>query len=164
MVCYTYYRLRRWYIIITVIDVIRAISTYMTEHYPQFPIDDRDIADTVDRPCAFIDVDNMDSEIYAVGYVRDSADIDIYLFVEHLETGFLELLHAKNDLLTWLSKSIKLDNELGYVTPNEVSATISKADKALRVSFSMELIQELPNDEDDLPYLEDLETKENVNG
>lgn len=149
-------------IILTVIDVIRALSKYITDNYPKYPIDDRDISDTVDRPCSFIDVDDMNSDIYAVGYVRDTASIDVYIFVEDLNTGFLELLDCKNDMLQWLNNPIELVDENnkvgGYVTPNNVTATISKADKALRVSFDVELIQALEDkSETGNPYvMEDL--------
>lgn len=145
-------------IILTVIDVIRAISKHMIENYQNYPLDDRDISDTVDRPCSFIDVDDMESEIYAVGYVRDTASIDIYVFVEDLNIGFLELLDCKNDLLRWLNNPIKLldenDDIGGYVTPINVTATISKADKALKVSFDIELIQALEDkSETENPYV-----------
>lgn len=98
----------------------------------------------------------MESELCAVGYVQDSATIEIYCFVESLETGFLELLKTKNELLTWLNNPIELDVG-GYVTPSEVRAVISKADKGLQVTFNIDLIQELPNKEDDgLDTMEEL--------
>lgn len=126
----------------------------MTKHYPQYPICDRDIDDTVDRPCSFIDIDDMESELCAVGYVQDSATIEIYCFVESLETGFLELLKIKNEMLTWLNSPIELDVG-GVVTPSEVKAVISKADKALQVTFNIDLVQALPNIEDE--WLENME-------
>lgn len=99
----------------------------------------------------------MESELCAVGYVQDSATIEIYCFVESLETGFLELLKTKNKLLTWLNSPIELDVG-GVVTPSEVKAIISKADKALQVTFNIDLVQALPNTED-----EGLETMEDLN-
>lgn len=128
----------------------------MTEHYPKYPICDRDIDDTVDRPCSFIDIDDMESELCAVGYVQDSATIEIYCFVDSLETGFLELLKTKNELLSWLNNPIELDVG-GVVTPSDVKAVISKSDKGLQVTFNIDLIQALPDTED-----EGLENMENL--
>ena len=135
----------------------------MAENVSEFPICDRDISDTVDRPCSFIDIDDMRSELCAVGYVQDSATIEIYTFVENLETGFLALLTTKNKLLEWLNNPIVLDVG-GVVTPTEVNAEISKVDKALRVSFNIDLVQALPRtDEDTLEDMENLNVEKGVN-
>lgn len=143
-----------------VIDVIRVVSMTLEQKYP-IPVQDRDIDNTSERPCIIIDVDNIESELEAVGYIKDSFDLEIYVYVEDLNTGFLQLLDLKNELLLWLSNTIQVE-DLGYVTPSNVTAEISKADKALRVTFGIEIFTNFDNNDDsDLEDMEILAYKEN---
>lgn len=143
-----------------VVDVIRVISMALEDKYPNMPVQDRDIDDTSDRPCIIIDVSDISSELEAVGYIKDSFDLEIYVYVEDLNTGFLQLLDLKNELLLWLSNTIQVE-DLGYVTPSNVTAEISKVDKALRVTFGIEIFTNFNNDDtSDLEDMENLAYKE----
>lgn len=144
---------------VTIIDVIRKLSIDLQEKYPKYALKDRDLNDTIDRPCMFIDIDDMTSSMPAVGYVQDTNNLELYVFCEDLETGFLECLDRKNELLDYLGNPIEVTGEDDTYTilSDNLTCEISKADKALKISFTVDLIQELPQKDKDLPFMEELE-------
>lgn len=144
---------------LSIIDIIRALSLLIGEKFPQYPVNDRDNTEEFPRPSYFIDVGDIIGEMATNGYTREKANIEIYFFTEDIYKGFIELLDMKNELLRVLSKPLEVTSEDGeytaHVVFNDLTVTISKADKALRVDCESELIQAIP--ELDYPYNEYME-------
>lgn len=152
---------------LSIIDVIRALSELVEENFPDYPVNDRDLEEGFPRPSYFIDIDTVKTDYVTANHVRDVAKIELYFFAEDIYSGFLELLDMKNDLLALLSEPLIITNEDGeiqaHVVFNDVSVEISKADKALRCDMESELIQALPEKDIDLPFIEELIYANNVN-
>lgn len=154
---------------LSIIDIIRALSEMIGEHYPRYPVNDRDLTEEFPRPSYFIDVGDITTELATNGYTSEKCNIEIYFFTEDIYQGFLELLDMKNDLIGRLAKPLQVTSEDGELTAhvvfNDLKATISKADKALRIDIESELVQPIP--ELDYPYndyMEQLEFNGGANG
>lgn len=149
-------------IMLTIIDIIRSLSLLIGEHFPDYPVNDRDMVEEFPRPSYFIDVGDITTELATNGFTSEKADIEIYFYCADIYQGFLQLLDMKNELFQLLSKPLKITSEDGemvaHVVLNNLKITISKADKALRVDCESELIQAIP--ELDYPYNEYMETLE----
>lgn len=144
---------------VTIIDVIRKLSIDLQEKYPNYVLKDRDLTDTIERPCMFIDVNDITAEMTATGFVKDTTNLELFVFCHNLETGFLECLERKNELLAYLNSPIDVEgtDETYTILASDLSAEISKADKALMISFTVDLIHELPSVDKGLPDMEELE-------
>lgn len=145
---------------LSVINVIKALTLLVESNFPNYPVNDRDLTEGFDRPSYFIDIDEVRGENVTSELVKETADISLYFFEEDIYSGFLKLLDMKNELLELLGAPLALTDENGnivaHVVFNDVSVTISKADKALTCVMTSELIQKRVDHESELPYIENL--------
>ena len=149
---------------LSVIDIIRALSSCIESNFPDYPIVDRDLEEGFPRPCYFIDINSVVSESLTHKLVKDTADIEIDFLAEDIYKGFLNLLDVKNKLVKLFSEPLALTDEGGnviaHVVFNDVRTEVIKADKALICNLSTELVQEI-EDNVELPLIEELEYKVN---
>lgn len=149
---------------LSIIDIIRALSLLIGEKFPDYPVNDRDITEEFPRPSYFIDVGDIVTELATNGFTREKTQLEIFFFCEDIYQGFLQLLDMKNELIQVLSKPIKVTSEDGELTAhvvlNNLTITISKADKALKVEGESELVQAIPElNYPNYDYMEELEVK-----
>lgn len=151
---------------LSVIDIIRALSSTIESNFPEYPVVDRDVEEGFPRPCYFIDLNSVVSESLTHKLVKDTADIEIDFLAEDVYKGFLNLLDVKNKLVKLFSEPLALKDEAGqiiaHVVFNGVRTEVIKADKALICNLSTELVQEI-EDNVDLPIIEDLQVNIEVN-
>ena len=149
---------------LSVIDIIRALSSCIESNFPDYPVVDRDLEEGFPRPCYFIDINSVVSESLTHKLVKDTADIEIDFLAEDIYKGFLNLLDVKNKLVKLFSEPLALTDEGGnviaHVVFNDVRTEVSQADKALICNLSTELVQEI-EDNVELPFVEELEYKAN---
>lgn len=149
---------------LSVIDIIRALSSCIESNFPDYPVVDRDLEEGFPRPCYFIDINSVVSESLTHKLVKDTADIEIDFLAEDIYKGFLNLLDVKNKLVKLFSAPLALTDEGGnviaHVVFNDVRTEVIKADKALICNLSTELVQEI-EDNVELPLIEELEYKVN---
>lgn len=149
---------------LSVIDIIRALSSCIESNFPDYPVVDRDLEEGFPRPCYFIDINSVVSESLTHKLVKDTADIEIDFLAEDIYKGFLNLLDVKNKLVKLFSEPLALTDEGGnviaHVVFNDVRTEVIKADKALICNLSTELVQEI-EDNVELPLIEELEYKVN---
>ena len=149
---------------LSVIDIIRALSSCIESNFPDYPVVDRDLEEGFPRPCYFIDINSVVSESLTHKIVKDTADIEIDFLAEDIYKGFLNLLDVKNKLVKLFSEPLALTDEGGnviaHVVFNDVRTEVIKADKALICNLSTELVQEI-EDNVELPLIEELEYKVN---
>ena len=149
---------------LSVIDIIRALSSCIESNFPDYPVVDRDLEEGFPRPCYFIDINSVVSESLTHKLVKDTADIEIDFLAEDIYKGFLNLLDVKNKLVKLFSEPLALTDEAGkivaHVVFNDVRTEVIKADKALICNLSTELVQEI-EDNVELPLIEELEYKVN---
>ena len=148
----------------SVIDIIKALSLLIEKHFPEYPVNDRDLTEGFDRPSYFIDVDRVETTDLTAYLMQEESDIVLYFFEEDNYRGFLKLLQMKNQLVTVLKDPLELTNDDGdtvmHVTLDSLTTTVSKADKALICSFSTVLVQEItdPDHDHDKPLIDTLYT------
>lgn len=149
---------------LSVIDIIRALSSCIESNFPDYPVVDRDLEEGFPRPCYFIDINSVVSESLTHKLVKDTADIEIDFLAEDIYKGFLNLLDVKNKLVKLFSEPLALTDEGGnviaHVVFNNVRTEVIKVDKALICNLSTELVQEI-EDNVELPLIEELEYKVN---
>lgn len=142
---------------LTVIDVIRALSELIESKYPDYPIIDMDITEDFERPSYFIDVDDIETSWTANDYIKESSNLKIIFFAAERYEGFLELLDMKNKLTVMFDEPLYVTNgqEEYYVSLLNTASDIYKADKVLEFTLRADLIQKVERQETE-PYMEDL--------
>lgn len=147
---------------LSIIDVIRALSELIESNYPNYPVNDMDVDEDFIRPSYFIDVEDVQTSWVASDYIKESSTLKIVFFAEDRYSGFLELLDMKNNL------TVLFDDPL-YVTDGKTEYYVSllttdsdlyKQDKVLTFNIQADLIQKVERKEVK-PYMENLET--NIN-
>lgn len=147
---------------LSVIDVIRALSELIEKTYPNYPVVDMDIDEDYPRPSYFIDVEDVQTTWVASDYIKESSNLKIVFFAEDRYSGFLELLDMKNNL------TIMFDDPL-YITDGKqeyycqmltTDSDLYKQDKVLTFNITADLIQKVERKETK-PYMENLNT--NIN-
>ena len=128
---------------LSVIDIIGALSPKLESVFPDFPVNDRDEKEGFARPSFFVDIENVVDDIIAQGFVRETANLTIYFFAEDVYKGFLRLLEVKETLRDMLEEPLRIENgdEKAHITFDDVTIEVSKADKALKAELSAVLIQ-----------------------
>lgn len=149
-------------IILSVIDVIRALSELIEKTYPNYPVNDMDIDEDYPRPSYFIDVEDVNTSWVASDYIKESSTLKIVFFAENRYEGFLDLLDMKNNL------TMLFDDPL-YITDGKTEyhcqmlttdSDLYKQDKVLTFNIQADLIQKVDRKETK-PYMEELNT--NIN-
>lgn len=141
---------------LTVIDIIRALTEMLEEHFPNYPINDKDEQEGFDRPCYFLDVDRVQTTYETATYFREEVDLELAFFAEEIYSGFLELLKMKAELQVLLTRPLKVADGC-HVLFTVDQMTLSNADKVLFVGLSTQMVQEIAEDNDDLPTIEDID-------
>lgn len=142
---------------LSVIDVIRALSELIESKYPDYPIVDMDITEDYPRPSYFIDVDDIETSWTANDYIKESSNLKIIFFAAERYEGFLELLDMKNNLTVLFDDPLYVTNgrEEYYVSLLNTASDIYKTDKVLEFTLRADLIQKVERQETG-PYMEDL--------
>lgn len=142
---------------LSVIDIIRALSELIETKYPNYPVVDMDITEDYPRPSYFIDVDDIETSWTANDYIKESSNLKIIFFAAERYEGFLELLDMKNNLTVLFDDPLYVTNgkEEYYVSLLNTSSDIYKADKVLEFTLRADLIQKVERKETE-PYMEEL--------
>lgn len=142
---------------LSVIDIIRALSELIETKYPNYPVVDIDITEDYPRPSYFIDVDDIETSWVANDYIKESSNLKIIFFAAERYEGFLELLDMKNNLTVLFDDPLYVtnDKEEYYVPLLNTSSNIYKADKVLEFTLRADLIQKVERKETE-PYMEEL--------
>ncbi len=142
---------------LSVIDIIRALSELIETKYPNYPVVDMDITEDYPRPSYFIDVDDIETSWTANDYIKESSNLKIIFFAAERYEGFLELLDMKNNLTVLFDDPLYVTNgrEEYYVSLLNTASDIYKADKVLEFTLRADLIQKVERKETE-PYMEEL--------
>lgn len=148
------------YTIISVIDVIRALSELIEKEYPDYPVVDYDVEEDYPRPSYFINVENVHTEWVATDYIQESSDLEITFFAPNRYEGFLELLDMKNNLTMLFNEPLQITDTF-FVTLLETQSELFKNDKVLTFSFTANIVNKVERNETD-DYMENLYYKQEV--
>lgn len=142
---------------LSVIDIIRALSELIETKYPNYPVVDMDITEDYPRPSYFIDADDIETSWVANDYIKESSNLKIIFFAAERYEGFLELLDMKNNLTVLFDDPLYVTNgkEEYYVSLLNTASDIYKADKVLEFTLRADLIQKVERKETE-PYMEEL--------
>lgn len=145
---------------LSVIDIIRALSELIENNYPDYPVIDMDVTEDYPRPGYFIDVDDVQTSWVANDYIKESSKLNIIFFAEDRYSGFLDLLDMKNNLTMLFDEPLLVENEdtQYYVSLLETTSDLFKNDKVLTFSVTADLIQKVGRKEATDSYMENLET------
>lgn len=142
---------------LSVIDIIRALSELIETKYPNYPVVDMDITEDYPRPSYFIDADDIETSWVANDYIKESSNLKIIFFAAERYEGFLELLDMKNNLTVLFDDPLYVTNgkEEYYVSLLNTASDIYKTDKVLEFTLKADLIQKVERKETE-PYMEEL--------
>lgn len=144
--------------ILSVIDIIRALSELIQQNYPNYPVVDMDIDEDYPRPSYFIDVEDVNTSWVATDYIKESSNLKIVFFAENRYEGFLNLLDMKNNLTMLFDDPIHVSDETNeyYVKMLTTASDLYKQDKVLTFNIQADLIQKVERVETQ-PYMEHLD-------
>lgn len=144
--------------ILSVIDIIRALSELIESKYPTYPVVDMDIDEDYPRPSYFIDVEDVNTSWVATDYIKESSNLKIVFFAENRYEGFLNLLDMKNNLTMLFDDPIRVSDEKNeyYVKMLTTASDLYKQDKVLTFNIQADLIQKVERNETQ-PYMEHLD-------
>lgn len=144
--------------ILSVIDIIRALSELIEHNYPNYPVVDMDIDEDYPRPSYFIDVEDVNTSWIATDYIKESSNLKIVFFAENRYEGFLNLLDMKNNLTMLFDDPIRVSDETNeyYVKILTTASDLYKQDKVLTFNIQADLIQKVERVETQ-PYMEHLD-------
>lgn len=152
---------------LSVIDVIKALTILVESNFPNYPVNDRDVTEGFERPSYFIDIEEVKTENVTAQHVKETAELVLVFFEQDIYKGFLNLLDMKNELIELLNRPLELTDENGktvaHVVFNDVSMTVSNADKALTCTMSSELIQKRADEDEHLPLIDNVEFNTTLN-
>lgn len=127
---------------LTVIDVVRALSALLTEHFPNYNITDKEQVEGFDRPGFIIDIESVNTTLETSNIFTETANLDVFFFAENIYTGFLDLLKIKEKLQFLLTKPLSVD--LGcHVTFDNINMNLSNEDKCLSISLTTSMYQQI---------------------
>lgn len=141
----------------SVIDVIASLSNLITENYPTYKLIDYDVSEGFEKPCFFIEPDDIHTSWVADEYIKESSKLNIVFFAADRYDGLLELLDIKNGLTVLLNEPLKLSSGY-YLSLLDTESDIYKNDKVLTFSVTADLIQKVERKEATDSYMENLET------
>lgn len=144
--------------ILSVIDVVRGLSDLISSEYSEYKLIDYDIDEGFEKPCFFIDVEDINTEWVATDYLKESSNIKIVFFAENRYEGFLDLLQMKNNLMTLFENPLYISNGETdyYVSLLTTNSDLYKQDKVLTFNIEADLIQKVER-VDNNPYMENLD-------
>lgn len=147
---------------LSVIDVIRALSELIETKYPDYPVIDMDVTEDFPRPGYFIEVEDVETNWIANDYIRESSNLKIVFFAAERYEGFLDLLDMKNNLTVLFDDPLYVTDGKTeyYVSLLNTTSDLYKTDKVLEFALRTDLIQKVERKEEK-PYMEELNT--NIN-
>lgn len=125
---------------VTIIEMIKAISTALESTFPNVEVINMDIDKEYPRPCIYITVESG-SDGTVAGLLEQTHTLGVYYFAASIEKGFLELLKARNTLSEMLRQPMNVSEDF-YIQPQNVAYEINRADMALKVHFDVQTVQE----------------------
>lgn len=152
---------------ISPIKVINRLTKLLNVTYPNVEVTNRDIREGFTRPCFFIDLEDVDTSRVGT-YYRDALEMRLYYFAANTYTGYIDLLHKRDELIRMLQDTTRLSDEeedelYSFVIQanDDLHAEISKRDKALQIAFTVLLVQD-DNRLPDAELITELEFSPNV--
>lgn len=145
--------------LLSVIDVIRALTELINNHYPAYKVVDYDMTEGFEKPCFFIEPDDVETSWVANDYIKESSNLKIVFFAAERYEGFLELLDMKNNLTVMFDDPLYITDGKSeyYVSLLNTASDIYKTDKVLEFTLRADLIQKVERKEIE-PYMEELST------
>jgi hypothetical protein len=123
---------------ITLVDVATAINEKLEAILPEIPIQSTDIREGFDRPCLYVDFDNVVPAKYGPKGLDRIISVIIYFFPTSQTNYKLELLSVQEILETEFVGVLQIVE--GFVTyPSNLSTV--KVDGILQLSFDIQLIE-----------------------
>lgn len=134
------------------------MSDLIQENYPQFKLIDYDVDEGFDKPCFFIEPENISTNWIASDYLKESSELNIVFFAEDRYGDLLTLLDMKNNLTVLFDDPLYVTNGETeyYVSLLTTNSDLYKQDKVLTFNVQAELIQKIER-VDNSPYMEELE-------
>lgn len=148
--------------LLSIIDVIRALSELIETKYPDYPVIDMDITEDYPRPGYFIEVEDIETNWVANDYIRESSNLKIVFFAAERYEGFLDLLDMKNNLTVLFDDPVYVTDGKTeyYVSLLNTTSDLYKTDKVLEFALRADLIQKVERKETQ-SYMDELST--NIN-
>lgn len=138
---------------ITIVETIRAVSDMIEQFFGEAPTS-KDITKGFDRPCTYVQPTGIETE-RSGGLRHDTYSLQIIRFAERRGMGYQELLKYQGVLTDALERPIAAE-EFFFLYPENVSFELRRDEMVLLCSFSVQNIQELPEDDADAEPMETL--------
>lgn len=138
---------------VTIVETIRAVSDVLETVFGDAPTT-KDITRGFDRPCTYIQPIGIETE-RSGGLRHDTYSLQIIRFAERSYMGYQDLLKYQGMLTDALERPIAVE-EFFLLYPENVSFELRRDEMVLLCEFSVQNIQELPEDDADAETMETL--------
>lgn len=143
-------------------EVIARFTRILQGTFPDVPVQNTDISEGFERPCFFLDLEDIDTDRVGT-YYQDNLSFRLYYFASDTYKGYLDLLKKRDAIIELLQDTTRLDadeesEKYGFVIQADdgIRSFINQNDKALQIAFTVDLVQE----DDRLPDAELIENLE----
>lgn len=137
---------------VTLVDVVAAVSTVLRENFPGIELESGDIEEGYTAPCFYTDWDGMDSSHIGEDMSDDNLIARIYYFPEDKHKNEVELIDMQESLKKAFGSVLKVNNDF-FIPIDQIS--FPKRDKVLIAEMELRYIQLVPEDDGEL--IEELE-------
>lgn len=138
---------------ITIVETIRAVSDLIEQIFGEVPTS-KDITKGYDRPCTYVQPTGIETE-RSGGLRHDTYSLQIIRFAEKSYIGYQDLLKYQVALTDALENPVFV-SEYFALYPENVSFELRRDEMVLLCEFSVQNIQELPEDDAGVETMETL--------
>lgn len=138
---------------ITIVETIRAVSDMIEQIFSEAPTS-KDITKGYDRPCTYVQPTVIETELFG-GLRHDTYSLQIIRFAEKSYIGYQDLLKYQVALTDALENPVFVSESFALY-PENVSFELRRDEMVLLCEFSVQNIQELPEDGADMETMETL--------
>lgn len=138
---------------ITIVETIRAVSDMIEQIFCEAPTS-KDITKGFTRPCTYLQPTGIETE-RSGGLRHDTYSLQIIRFAERSYMGYQELLKYQGMLTDALENPVFVSESFALY-PENVSFELRRDEMVLLCEFSVQNIQELPEEDAEAEIMETL--------
>ena len=138
---------------VTLADIVTAVSTVLRDNFPEIGLESGDIEEGYTAPCFYTDWDGINSSHIGEDMSDDSLITRIFYFPEDKHKNEVELIDMQESLKNAIGSVLKVNDD--FFIPIDQISFRKTTDKVLIAEIELRYFQLIPEEDGDL--IEDLE-------
>jgi len=134
-------------------EITTAIDKMLAISFPEVSRNENDVGEELVRPLFTVNTENIRYGKIGQSYTDDNLTMKIKYFPKEPKGNKLEFMEIERKLVDIFRVKIQVDDN--FVIPvDDIASTIS--DEVLMISFDLRMIQDIEENLEDVPLMEDL--------